>query len=498
MRKLLMSLLMAGSLLAGGIGAALADDASAPVAASAAASDTAASAPAADASAAPAASAPADASAAPAASAAAAAPAASDAAPAAPTAPFSVDSSKINSGDTAWMLTSTALVLFMTIPGLALFYGGMVRKKNVLATLMQSFAITCLVTIIWAVVGYSLAFTPGGSFIGGFSRFFMAGMNYIKGDKATTLTVSHLAPTIPETVYFVYQMTFAIITPALITGAFADRMKFSAMLVFMSLWSIIVYAPIAHMVWEPTGWLATAGILDFAGGTVVHINAGIAGLVCCLVLGKRIGYGREAMAPHNLTLTLIGGAMLWVGWFGFNAGSAVAADGRAGFAMFATQVATAAAALAWMFAEWAAKGKPSVLGIVSGAVAGLVAITPASGFVGMTGSLVIGIVAGVVCFWSATWLKHKLGYDDSLDAFGVHCIGGIVGALLTGVFAVKDIGGFDGSLVLQAKGVVTTLVYSGVVSFILLKIIDMVMGIRVTEEQEREGLDVSLHGEHVE
>ena len=499
MRKLLMSLLMAGSLLAGGIGAALADDASAPVAASAAASDTAASAPAADASAAAAASAPAaDASAAPAASAAAAAPAASDAAPAAPTAPFSVDSSKINSGDTAWMLTSTALVLFMTIPGLALFYGGMVRKKNVLATLMQSFAITCLVTIIWAVVGYSLAFTPGGSFIGGFSRFFMSGMNYIKGDKATTLTVSHLAQTIPETVYFVYQMTFAIITPALITGAFADRMKFSAMLVFMSLWSIIVYSPIAHMVWEPTGWLATAGILDFAGGTVVHINAGIAGLMCCLVLGKRVGYGKEAMAPHNLTLTLVGAAMLWVGWFGFNAGSAVAADGRAGFAMFATQVATAAAALAWMFAEWAAKGKPSVLGIVSGAVAGLVAITPASGFVGMTGSLVIGIVAGVVCFWSATWLKHKLGYDDSLDAFGVHCVGGIVGALLTGVFAVKDIGGFDGSVLLQAKGVVTTLVYSGVVSFILLKVIDMTMGIRVTEEQEREGLDVSLHGEHVE
>ncbi|NUX59588.1 ammonium transporter, partial [Paraburkholderia youngii] len=304
-----------------------------------------------------------------------------------------------NSGDTAWMLTSTALVLFMTIPGLALFYGGMVRKKNVLATLMQSFAITCLVTIVWTVVGYSLAFTPGNSFIGGFSRVFMTGMNYIKGDKATTLTVSHLAPTIPETVYFVYQMTFAIITPALITGAFADRMKFSAMLVFMTLWSILVYSPIAHMVWEPSGWLATAGILDFAGGTVVHINAGIAGLVCCLVLGKRVGYGKESMAPHNLTLTLIGGAMLWVGWFGFNAGSAVAADGRAGFAMFATQVATAAAALAWMFAEWAAKGKPSVLGIVSGAVAGLVAVTPASGFVGTVGALVIGIVAGVVCFW---------------------------------------------------------------------------------------------------
>ncbi|SIO69153.1 ammonium transporter [Burkholderia sp. GAS332] len=482
MRKLLMSMLMAGSLLAGGVGAALADDASAPVA-------TAASAPAADASAAPAATA----AAAPDASAAAAA-----AAPAAPTAPFSVDSSKINSGDTAWMLTSTALVLFMTIPGLALFYGGMVRKKSVLAILMQSFAITCLVSIIWVIVGYSLAFTPGNSFIGGFSRFFMAGMNYIHGDKATTLTVSHLAPTIPETVYVVYQMTFAIITPALITGAFADRMKFSAMLVFMTLWSILVYSPIAHMVWEPTGWLAAAGILDFAGGTVVHINAGIAALVCALVLGKRVGYGKEAMAPHNLTLTLIGGAMLWVGWFGFNAGSAVAADGRAGFAMFATQVATAAAALAWMFAEWATKGKPSVLGIVSGAVAGLVAITPASGFVGMTGSLVIGIAAGLICYWSATWLKHKLGYDDSLDAFGVHCIGGIVGALLTGVFAVKDIGGADGSVILQAKGVLTTLIYSGVVSFVLLKVIDMVMGIRVSEEDERVGLDVSLHGEAVE
>jgi Amt family ammonium transporter len=501
MRKLLMSLMMAGSLLTVGIGAAVADDASAPAAASA--PDTTASAPAeSDAAAAPAASAPAaDASAAPAASApadASAAAAASDAAPAAPTAPFSVDSSKISSGDTAWMLTSTALVLFMTIPGLALFYAGMVRKKNVLATVMQSFAITCIVTVIWTVVGYSLAFTPGGSFIGGFSRVFMSGMNYIKGDKATTLTVSHLAQTIPESVYFVYQMTFAIITPALITGAFADRMKFSAMLIFMTLWSIIVYSPIAHMVWEPTGWLASAGILDFAGGTVVHINAGIAGLVCCLVLGKRTGYGKDSMAPHNLVLTMIGGSMLWVGWFGFNAGSAVAADGRAGFAMMTTQVATAMAALGWMFAEWIAKGKPSVLGIVSGAVAGLVAITPASGFVGVGGALAIGLIAGVVCFWSATWLKHKMGYDDSLDAFGVHCIGGIVGALLTGVFAVKDIGGADGSLLLQAKGVVTTLVYSGVISFILLKIIDVTIGLRVTEEEEREGLDVILHGEHVE
>lgn len=464
MRKLLVFLLLAGSLLAGGAGAAMADDASAPVAAVPAAT----------------------------------APAAPVAAPAAPTAPFSVDASKISSGDTAWMLTSTALVLFMTIPGLALFYGGMVRKKNVLATLMQSFAITCVVTVLWTVIGYSLAFTPGGPFIGGLSRVFLEGMNYIKGDKATTLTVSHLAPTIPETVYFVYQMTFAIITPALITGAFADRMKFSAMLIFMSLWSVIVYAPIAHMVWEPTGWLAGAGILDFAGGTVVHINAGIAGLVCCLVLGKRVGYGREAMAPHNLVLTLIGAAMLWVGWFGFNAGSAVAADGRAGFAMLTTQVATAVAALAWMFVEWIAKGKPSVLGIASGAVAGLVAITPASGFVGVAGALAIGLAAGVICFWSATWLKSKIGYDDSLDAFGVHGIGGIVGALLTGVFAVKDIGGVDGSVILQAKGVLTTLIYSGVVSFILLKVIDKVMGLRVSEEQEREGLDVTLHGEHVE
>jgi Amt family ammonium transporter len=498
-----MSLFMAGSLLAGGIGAALADDASAPAAASAAASEPAASAApdASSAAAAPASAPAADASAAPAASAAAApdasAASAAAAAPAAPTAPFSVDSSKINSGDTAWMLTSTALVLFMTIPGLALFYGGMVRKKNVLATIMQSFAITCLVTVIWTVIGYSLAFTPGGSFLGGFSRVMLHGMTYIKGDK-TMLTVSHLAPTIPESVYFVYQMTFAIITPALITGAFADRMKFSAMLVFMTLWSIIVYSPIAHMVWEPTGWLASAGILDFAGGTVVHINAGIAGLVCCLVLGKRTGYGKDSMAPHNLVLTMIGGSILLGGWFGFNAGSAVAADGRAGFAMLTTQVATAMAALGWMFAEWIAKGKPSVLGIVSGAVAGLVAITPASGFVGVGGALAIGLIAGVVCFWSATWLKHKMGYDDSLDAFGVHCIGGIVGAILTGVFAVKDIGGADGSVILQLKGVLTTLIYSGVISFILLKIIDVTIGLRVTEEEEREGLDVILHGEHVE
>ncbi|MGI4812554.1 MAG: ammonium transporter [Janthinobacterium lividum] len=504
MRKVLMSILLAGSLAAAGMATALAQDASAASATSAvvASDSSAASAPASavtgssEVATAGTANATSDATSATVAASGASAPAA--AAPAAPTAPNTVDSSKINSGDTAWMLTSTALVLFMTIPGLALFYGGMVRKKNVLATLMQSFAITCAVTIVWVVVGYSLAFTPGNAFIGGFSRVFLSGMSYVKGDTATSLTVSHLAGTIPESVFMMFQMTFAIITPALICGAFADRMKFSAMLVFMVLWSLIVYSPIAHMVWEPTGWLAAAGILDFAGGTVVHINAGIAGLVCCLVMGKRVGYGREVMAPHNLVLTLIGASMLWVGWFGFNAGSAVAADGRAGFAMMATQIATAAAALAWVFAEWIVKGKPSVLGIASGAVAGLVAITPASGFVGVLGSLVIGIVAGVVCFWSATWLKIKLGYDDSLDAFGVHGVGGIIGALLTGVFAVKAIGGSDGNVLLQLKGILCTLIYSGVVTFILLKIIDIVIGLRVTEEEEREGLDISLHGEHVE
>ncbi|KPC52237.1 ammonium transporter [Amantichitinum ursilacus] len=484
MKKLFAMVALLGAMFVAAPG--FADDASAPAASDAAAavaSDASAAAPA-----------PAAAVVASDASAAAAAPAAAPA----PTAPFSVDSSKISGGDTAWMLTSTALVLFMTIPGLALFYAGMVRKKNVLATVMQSFAITALITVIWVVIGYSLAFTPGNSFIGGFSRVMLSGMAYVKGASATTLTVSHLAQSIPESVYMVYQMTFAIITPALICGAFADRMKFSAMLVFMGVWSIIVYAPIAHMVWEPTGWLATAGILDFAGGTVVHINAGVAGLVCALVLGKRVGYGKEAMAPHNLVLSLIGASMLWVGWFGFNAGSALAADGRAGFAMMTTQVATAMAALAWMFAEWIAKGKPSVLGIISGAVAGLVAITPAAGFVGVGGALIIGLLAGVVCFWSATWLKHKLGYDDSLDAFGVHGVGGILGAVLTGVFAVKDIGGVDGNVVLQIKGVLCTLIYSGVLTFVLLKIIDVVMGLRVTEEEEREGLDVTLHGERVE
>ena len=403
---------------------------------------------------------------------------------------------KLSGGDTAWLLTSTALVLLMTIPGLALFYGGMVRKKNVLATLMQSFAITCLVTVLWVIAGYSIAFMPGGSIIGNFDRIFLNGMLFQK--EAGKVTVSHLATTIPESVYMMFQMTFAIITPALIAGAFADRMKFSAMLWFIGLWSLLIYSPIAHMMWEPSGYWAAKGVLDFAGGTVVHINAGIAGLVCALVLGKRLGYGKEAMAPHNLTLTLIGASLLWVGWFGFNAGSAVAADGRAGMAMFVTQFATAVAALAWMFTEWIVKGKPSVLGIASGAVAGLVAITPASGFVGAWGALWVGIAAGVLCFFAASTVKKAFGYDDSLDAFGVHCIGGIVGALLTGVFNVKEISGADADFMTQLGAVVTTLVVSGVGSFILLKIIDMVIGLRVSEDQEREGLDISLHGERVE
>jgi Amt family ammonium transporter len=434
------------------------------------------------------------AAAAPAAAPAAAAPAAAP--PPAPTKPELVDGAKINSGDTAWMLTSTALVLLMTIPGLALFYGGMVRKKNVLATLMQSFAITCLVTVLWVIAGYSLAFMPGSEYIGSLDRFFLSGMSYMK--EANKVTVSHLATTIPESVFMMFQMTFAIITPALITGAFADRMKFSAMLWFMGLWSLLVYSPIAHMMWEPGGKFAAMGILDFAGGTVVHINAGIAALVCALVLGKRIGYGKEAMAPHNLVLTVVGAALLWVGWFGFNAGSAVASDGRAGMAMTVTQFATASAALAWMFSEWLAKGKPSVLGIASGAVAGLVAITPASGFVGPTGALIIGIAAGVICFVASSSVKKALGYDDSLDAFGVHCVGGIVGALLTGVLNVKEISGVDGSLMTQFYGVVTTLLYSGIMSYIILKVIDMVIGLRVSADEEREGLDLALHGEKVE
>ena len=376
----------------------------------------------------------------------AAAPAAAAAAPAGPP--------KLDSGDTAWMLASTALVLLMTVPGLALFYAGMVRKKNVLATMMQSFTICCIVTIVWAVAGYSIAFTTGNAYMGDFSRILLNGIadHISKGNDSQAFVlasgvkgVADMSTTIPETVYMMFQMTFAIITPALIAGAFADRMKFSALCVFMTLWSLLVYSPIAHWVWSPSGWANQLGIIDFAGGTVVHINAGIAGLMCALVLGKRVGYGNDNMAPFNLSLAVIGASLLWVGWFGFNAGSAVAANGRAGMAMAVTQIATAAAALGWMFAEWITKGKPSVLGVISGAVAGLVAITPASGFVLPGGSIIIGVAAGVICFWAATGLKHLLGYDDSLDCFGVHCIGGIVGALLTGVFSYGPLSATDAS-----------------------------------------------------
>jgi Amt family ammonium transporter len=427
---------------------------------------------------------------------AAAAPAAAPAAAATPTAPTIVKFSDINSGDTAWMLTSTALVLMMTIPGLALFYAGMVRKKNVLATLMQSFAITCLVTILWWVIGYSLAFTPGSTpYLGGFSRAFLNGVVYMHDD--SKLSVSHLGLTIPESVYAMFQATFAIITPALICGSFAERMKFSAMMWFMGLWLILVYCPVAHWMWEPSGWFA-ATQLDFAGGTVVHINAGIAGLATALMLGKRQGLGKEVMAPHNLTLTVIGASLLWVGWFGFNAGSAVASDGRAGMAFAVTHIATAAAALAWMFTEWVIKGKPSVLGIASGAVAGLVAITPASGFVSPDSSVLIGVAAGIICFIASTSVKKAFGYDDSLDAFGVHCIGGIIGALLTGALVSKEISGSTGSVLLQLKGVIATLVWSFGVSLILLKLIDLTLGIRVSSDDEREGLDISQHGESIE
>jgi Amt family ammonium transporter len=417
-----------------------------------------------------------------------------------PTEPVVVGFDQISAGDTAWMLTSSALVLMMTVPGLALFYAGMVRKKNVLSTLVQSFAITCLVTILWWLVGYSLAFTPGPPattrFLGGLGHSLLNGVVYVLDAKK--LSVSHLGTTIPETVYAMFQLTFAIITPALICGSFAERMKFSAMLWFMGVWLLVVYCPIAHWVWEPSGWLNQAGVLDFAGGTVVHINAGIAGLAAALMLGKRQGYGRESMAPYNLTYTVIGASLLWVGWFGFNAGSAVAADGRAGMAFAATQIATAAAALAWMFTEWATHGKPSVLGIASGAVAGLVAITPASGYVGPSAAVVIGLAAGVMCYFSATSVKRMLGYDDSLDAFGVHCIGGIVGALLTGALASKEISGVDGSVLTQLKGVATTLIYGFVMSWIILKIVDVTIGLRVTPDQEREGLDITQHGESIE
>ena len=415
---------------------------------------------------------------------------------------------KVDTGDTAWMLTSTALVLMMTVPGLALFYAGMVRKKNVLATMMQSFAIAAIGTIVWMVLGYSLAFGEGGAYVGDLSKLLLRGISE-NWDKPFTLGTGDAAVafTIPETVFVMFQMTFAIITPALITGAYADRMKFSAMVLFNILWLIIVYAPIAHWVWHPNGWIFALGALDFAGGTVVHINAGVAGLVAALVLGKRVGYGNDNMSPYNLAFAVIGASLLWVGWFGFNAGSAGAAGGRAGMAMLVTQIAAAAAALSWVFAEWMIKGKPSVLGAISGAVAGLVAITPAAGFVLPIPALIIGIIAGLAGLWGATALKHWLGYDDSLDAFGVHGICGVVGALLTGVFAYGPLSattaapeGTSGGipqLIIQCYAVVATLVFTAIATFIILKVVDIIVGLRVTEEEEREGLDVSLHGERL-
>ena len=401
------------------------------------------------------------------------------------------DTNQLDSGDTAWMLTSTALVLFMTIPGLSLFYAGMVRSKNALSVMMQCFAITCLMTILWFVYGYSLAFNGSGLWIGNLGKVFMAGV-----------TVDSLSGSIPETVFSTFQMTFAIITPALIVGAFAERMRFSAIMVFMGLWFTVVYAPVAHWVWGG-GWLGELGVLDFAGGTVVHINAGIAGLIACIMLGKRKGYPTTAMLPHSLVLTLVGAAMLWVGWFGFNAGSELAADGTTGMAMLVTQIATAAAALTWMTAEWKTHGKPSALGLASGAVGGLVAITPASGFVGPAGALLIGIAAGTGCYLASVNLKRALGYDDSLDVFGVHGVGGIIGAILTGVFVDASFGGaglaegvsMGQQVFKQLIGVAATVVYGGLLTFIVLKITDVTVGLRVTEDEETEGLDIVLHDE---
>ncbi len=402
---------------------------------------------------------------------------------------------KLNAGDTAWMLTATALVLLMTIPGLALFYGGMVRRKNVISVAAATFAVTALMSVIWAVAGYSLAFKGDGAFVGDLSALFLKG-----------LTPDSLSGTIPEGVFMTFQMTFAIITPALIIGAIVERMKFSALLWFTALWSLIVYAPITHMVWGG-GWMGNDGVQDFAGGTVVHINAGVAGLVAALVLGARKGYGKVPMPPVNLVYTMVGASLLWVGWFGFNAGSELAADGTAGMAMVVTQIATAMAALAWMFVEWMARGKPTMLGMASGAVAGLVAITPASGFVGPIGAFVIGAAAGVITFWASVYLKKALGYDDSLDAFGVHAVGGIVGALLTGIFSAATFGGAGlsdaahGSIlsqfIIQAKGVGFTIIYDAIATFIILKVLDVIMGLRVSEEEEEEGLDITQHGEQL-
>ncbi len=424
----------------------------------------------------------------------------------APSLAFAADAPKIDSGDTAWMLTSTALVLLMTIPGLAVFYGGMVRKHNVLATVMQSFTCACLVAVLWVIAGYSLAFGNGNSYIGDLSRLLLRGMDVNAPFVLGAGTPGATAMTIPESLYMMFQMTFAIITPALIAGAFCDRIKFSAMLIFMGLWSLIVYAPIAHWVWHPSGFLGAMGVLDFAGGTVVHINAGVAGLIAAIFIGKRVTL-EETYAPHNPAYSVVGASLLWVGWFGFNAGSAGAANGRAAMAMTVTMIAAAIAALSWMAVEWKFKGKPSVLGTITGAVAGLVVITPASGFVDPEGALIIGALGGAVCFLSAHTIKEHFALDDSLDCFGVHGVGGMVGAVLTGVFAKAAISGvstqagsIDGNpmqIWTQIEGIAFTIGWCAIATYIILLIVEHTIGLRVPEHIEREGLDINLHGEQL-
>jgi len=435
--------------------------------------------------------------------AASAAPAAPASAPAPLPAPLTrpglVGAETLSGADTAWMMTSTALVLLMTLPGIALFYGGMVRRKSVLNVMACVVAICAIVSLLWFAVGYSIAFTPGsgawGHYLGGADRFWFTGLDYVKD--AQKVAVSHVAPNIPESVYAMFQLTFAIITAALVVGSFVERMRFSAMLIFISLWTVIVYAPIAHWVWEPDGWLARKGALDFAGGSVVHINAGIAGLVCAYVLGPRRGYGREPFTPFNLGLTMAGAGMLWVGWFGFNAGSAVASDGRAGLAMAVTHIAAAAGALSWMAAEWAVRGRPSLLGLCSGLVAGLVAITPAAGFVSPRAALVFGVAAGLACYWGATGLKRLLNADDSLDVFGVHGVGGVVGSLLTGVFASKAISGVEGDVMTQAIGAGAVMLYSLFMTALALWVTSLVVSLRVGEAAESDGLDITQHAERL-
>ncbi|BEP58053.1 ammonium transporter [Variovorax sp. V118] len=401
----------------------------------------------------------------------------------------------LNAADTAWMMTSTALVLLMTLPGIALFYAGMVRRKNVLATMAGVVAIAAVVSLTWFALGYSLAFTPGWPWLGKLSRIGFSGFEYLK--EAGQVAVSHVAPNVPESVYAMFQLSFAIITTALVLGAFVERMRFSALLWFALLWSLLVYAPVAHWVWEPGGWLAQMGALDFAGGSVVHVNAGIAGLVCAYALGPRRGYGREAFEPYSLALTMTGAGLLWVGWFGFNAGSAVAADGRAGLAMLVTHIAAAAGAMSWMVGEWIVRRSPSLLGLCSGLVAGLVAITPAAGFVTPLSALAIGAIAGLACYWGATGLKHLLGADDSLDVFGVHGIGGIVGALLTGVFADPRISGATGNVLTQAIAVASVAIYSAAGTAIVLFLVHVLVGLRVDPESELVGLDLAQHREHL-